>query len=57
MEHDDLTATGAYVDAAAALLKMPPESFDRAAVVTVIERLAAYAADLAAVELADEPGR
>ncbi len=41
-----------YVDAAAKLLAMPLAGVDRAVVFGVMQRLAAYAADVAAYELA-----
>jgi hypothetical protein len=44
----------AYVDAAAALLAMPLDGERRANVVTAIERLAAFAADIAAVDLGND---
>jgi hypothetical protein len=50
MEEDE--RCGAYVEAAAALLGMPFGSLDRAVVTGVTERLAAFAADVASVELA-----
>jgi len=43
--------TSAYVDAVAALLSMPLEGVDRAVVLGVTERLATFAADVAAFEL------
>jgi microcystin degradation protein MlrC len=48
----DNDRTGAYVDAVAALLAMPLDGVDRTVLIGVTERLAAYAADVAAVELA-----
>jgi hypothetical protein len=50
MEDDE--RCGAYVEAAAALLGMRFEAVDRDVVVGVTERLAAYAADVASVQLA-----
>jgi hypothetical protein len=49
---EDDQRCGTYVDAAAALLGMPFGTVDRAVVLGVTERLAAYAADVASVELA-----
>jgi len=55
MTHD--AAVAAQVDAAAALLALPLEAERRAAVVAAMTRLAAFAADLAALDLgADVPG-
>ncbi len=48
----DNDRTGAYVDAVAALLAMPLDGVDRTVLIGVTERLAAYAADVAAVALA-----
>jgi hypothetical protein len=53
MEHDDRGAAG-YVDAAAALLAMPLEPANRAIVVAAMERLAAFADDVAAFDLGPE---
>jgi hypothetical protein len=53
MEHDDRGAAG-YVDAAAALLAMPLEPEHRAVVLATMERLAAFAADVAAFDLKPE---
>jgi len=53
MEHDDRGAAG-YVDAAAALLAMPLEPANRAIVVAAMESLAAFAADVADVDLGPE---
>jgi hypothetical protein len=50
MEHVDRAAASAYTDVVATLLAMPLEPADRAVVVAVIERLAAYAADIASVD-------
>jgi hypothetical protein len=47
-------AVAAQVDAAAALLAMPLNAERRLAVIVAMTRLAAFAADVAAVELADD---
>jgi hypothetical protein len=44
----------AHVDAAAALLAMPLDAERRLAVIAATTRLAAFAADVAAVELSDD---
>jgi len=54
MEDDDRRAAGAYVDAAAELLALPLESVDRAVVVSVMQRLAAFSTDVASVALAND---
>jgi hypothetical protein len=51
---DDAPAVGAYVDAAATALGMPLNGERRAAVIAAMTRLAAFAGDVAAVELADD---
>jgi len=56
MEHDDRTAASASIDAVAALLAMPLDGADRAVVVAVYERLAAYAADIASADLPRDAG-
>jgi hypothetical protein len=48
---DDDAALAAYVDAAAALLAMPLDAEHRAATIAVMSRLAAFSADIAAVQL------
>jgi hypothetical protein len=48
--NDDVTVA-AQVDAAAALLGMPMDDERRAAVIATTRRLAAFAGDVAAVEL------
>ncbi len=47
-------AISAYVDAAAAVLEMPLDAERRTAVIAAMTRLAAFAADVTAVELAGE---
>jgi hypothetical protein len=55
MTHD--AAVAAQVDAAAALLALPLGAERRAAVIVAMTRLAAFASDLAALDLsADIPG-
>jgi hypothetical protein len=52
---DEAAEIAAYVDAAVALLAMPVASPERrSAVIATMTRLAAFAADVASVELADE---
>jgi hypothetical protein len=53
---DEAAEIAAYVDAAAALLAMPvaATAARRAAVITAMTRLAAFAADVATVELGDD---
>ena len=52
MTHE--AAVGAHVDAAAALLGIPLDEPRRAAVAAAMVRLAAFAADVADVPLADD---
>jgi hypothetical protein len=49
---DEALLVAAHVDAAAALLGMPLDDVRRAAVIAAMMRLAAFAADVAAVPLA-----
>jgi hypothetical protein len=51
---DDVAAVAAYVDAAAAALAMPLDAERRAGVIAAMTRLASFAADVAAVELAND---
>lgn len=51
---DDATAPAAYVDAVAAALEMPLAAQHRDGVIAALTRLAAFAADVEAVELSDE---
>jgi len=51
---DDAAAVAAYVDAAAVALGMPLAPQHRAGVIAAMSRLAAFAGDVAAVELSDE---
>jgi hypothetical protein len=51
---DDAAPVAAYVDAAAAALGMPLNAERRAGVSAAMARLASFAADVAAVELADD---
>jgi hypothetical protein len=51
--HED-RAVAAYVDAAAAVLEMPLEGERRAAVIGVMTRLAAFAADIERLELEND---
>jgi hypothetical protein len=48
---DQAASVAAHVDASAALLGMPLAGERRAAVITAMSRLAAFAADVAAVPL------
>jgi len=47
-------AAAAYIDGAAALLEMPLDVERRAAVIAATLRLAAFAADMATIELGHE---
>jgi len=51
MEHDDRTVARLAIEAVAAQLALPLERADRAVVLAVYERLAAYAADIASADL------
>ena len=51
---DEAASIAAYVDASAGLLGMPLSAERRSAVVTAFARLSAFAADVAAVPLADD---
>jgi hypothetical protein len=51
---DDATAVAAYVDASAAVLDMPLGAQHRDGVILAMRLLAAFAADVAAVELPEE---
>jgi Protein of unknown function (DUF4089) len=51
---DDTALVAAHVDTAAALLGMPLDDARRAGVIAAMSRLAAFAADIAAVPLADD---
>jgi hypothetical protein len=51
---DNATAIAAYVDATAVALHMPLDARHREGVVTAMTRLAAFAADVAAVELPND---
>ena len=53
-EHRDSDAARRYVDAAAGLLAMPLEGVDRAVVEAAMDRLAAFAADVACVPLGND---
>ena len=53
MENDP-AHIAAYVDATAALLRLPVDASRRAAVIATMQRLAAFSADVAAVELPPE---
>ena len=55
-EHRDSDAARRYVDAAAELLALPLDGVNQAVVVTVMERLAAFAADVTCVPLANDVG-
>jgi hypothetical protein len=50
---DEIPAVADYVDAAAAALGMPLAAEHRAGVITAMTRLAAFAADIATVELSN----
>jgi hypothetical protein len=51
---DDAQAIAAYVDASAAVMQMPLDAERREAVIATMTRLAAFAADVATVALADD---
>ena len=51
---DDTAPVTSYVDATAALLDMPLDAERRTAVIAAMTRLAEFAADVTAVELAGE---
>ncbi len=51
---DDTAALAAYVDANAAALGMPLSAERRAGVIAAMARLAAFAADVGAVELSND---
>jgi hypothetical protein len=50
---DNATEIAAYVDATAVALNMPLDARHREGVIAAMTRLAAFAADVAAVELAN----
>jgi hypothetical protein len=52
MEHSEAADLAAFVDSAAALTGMPLDDERRAAVVQVVGRIAAFAADLGACSIA-----
>jgi hypothetical protein len=51
---DNATEIANFVDATAVTLKMPLDAHHREGVIVAMTRLAAFAADIAAVELSDD---
>jgi hypothetical protein len=51
---DNATEIAIFVDAAAVTLNMPLDAHHRAGVIAAMTRLAAFAADVATVELSDD---
>jgi hypothetical protein len=51
---DNATEIAIFVDATAVMLNMPLDAHHREGVIAAMTRLAAFAADVAAVELSDD---